>query len=240
MLAGFPARPGEPLSTGSFRSIPVLEPRGGARRATAPTRVLLEYDRSRPALIEAPHALILAAALDPTTSDFPVSGAFLPLLHQCAKVLARGTAAGSLEPGDRYSAPAGTGAWRIEDDQGREVPSELQSETGATRLTSAPLEQPGLYRVLRGGELHTTFAVNPSARESDLEPVPEPALVRAFPPGRAQVLRPGADLARRVREARYGRELWGWFVLAALVLLVTEMIVARWGMEGRPKAADAA
>jgi len=120
------------------------------------------------------------------------------------------------------------------------VPSQLQSESGATRLTSAPLERPGLYRVLRGGVPQNTFAVNPSIRESDLTSVPEPALVRAFPPGRAQVLRPGADLARRVREARYGRELWGWFVLAALVLLVTEMIVARWGLGAGPKAADAA
>ena len=242
VLAGFPARPGEPLSSGSFRAIPVLAPRAAAApgRAASPARVLLEYDRTRPALVETPHALILAAALDPATTDFVVSGAFLPLLHQCVKVLARGTAAGSLEPGDRYSAPAGTGAWRIEDQDGREVPSELVSETGATRLTSAALERPGLYRVMRGGTPHTTFAVNPSVRESDLTPVPEAALVRAFPPGRAQVLRPGADLARRVREARYGRELWGWFVVAALILLVTEMIVARWGMESRPAEAGAA
>ncbi|MGH7729786.1 MAG: hypothetical protein ACRENJ_00880, partial [Candidatus Eiseniibacteriota bacterium] len=185
------------------------------------------------ALVEAPHALVLAASLDPATSDFTVSGAFLPLLHQCVKVLARGTAAGSYEPGDRYSAPAGTGAWRIEDDQGREVATEMVSESGATRLTSAPLERPGLYRVTRGGTLHHTFAVNPARQESDLTPFPEAALVRAFPAGRAQVLRPGADLARRVREARYGRELWGWFVIAALALLVTEMVVARWGMESR-------
>lgn len=235
VLAGFPARPGEALSTASFRSIPVLSARGtgGGARGAAPVRVLLEYDRTRPALLEAPHALILAAALDPATSDFPVSGAFLPLLHQCVKVLARGTASGSFEPGERFSAPAGTGAWRIEDDQGRELPSEMASEAGATRLVSAPLERTGLYRVTRGGTLHTTFAVNPARLESDLTPLSEAALVRAFPAGRAQVLRPGADLARRVREARYGRELWGWFVIAALVLLVTEMIVARWGMESR-------
>ncbi len=239
VLAGFAARPGEALSTASFRSIPALDMRGAraGARTSAPIRVLLEYDRTRPALIEAPHALVLAAALDPATSDFPVSGAFLPLLHQCVKVLARGTAAGSFEPGDRYSAPAGTGAWRIEDDQGRELPSEMLSEAGATRLTSAPLELPGLYRVLRGGTLHNTFAVNPSRQESDLTPLPEATLVQAFPPGRAQVLRPGADLARRVREARYGRELWGWFVIAALVLLVIEMLVARWGMESRAPAA---
>lgn len=254
-LAGFPARPGEPLSTASFRSIPVL---GGPSRGSTPsrgsmpsrgvtgggtaaspvaTRVLLEYAPARPALIEAPHAMVLASVLDPAASDFMVSGAFLPLLHQCAKVLARGTASGSLVPGERYSAPAGTGAWRIQDEGGRELSSELVAEGGATRLTSAPLERPGLYRVLRGGALYSTFAVNPSPQESDLSPAPEQALVRAFPPGRAQILHPGADLARRVREARYGRELWVWFVIAALVLLVAEMVLARWGMVGRRLAA---
>jgi hypothetical protein len=202
--------------------------------------VLLEYARGRPALVETPHALVLAAVLEPASSDFTVSGAFLPLLHQCVKVLARGTAAASLEPGDRYSAPAGTGDWRIEDEQGRQVPSEMASEAGATRLVAAPLERPGLYRVLRGGALHNTFAVNPPVRESDLAPVPEGELLRAFPPGRAQVLRPGADLARRVREARYGRELWGWFVTAALALLVAEMVVARWGMAARAPEPSAA
>jgi hypothetical protein len=33
-----------------------------------------------------------------------------------------------------------------------------------------------------------------------------------------------------VREARYGRELWGWFVMIALLLLVAETVIARWGM----------
>ncbi len=244
VLAGFPARPGEPLSTASFRSIRALGAggvanpggRAGAARAAGPARVLLEYDRARPALVEAPHALVFAAVLEPTASDFAVSGAFLPLLHQCVKVLARGTAAGSLVPGERYRAPAGTAAWRIEDEDGREVPCELVAEGGATRLTSAPLERPGLYRVLQGGTLRNTFAVNPAAQESDLAAVPDAALVRAFPPGRAEVLRPGADLARRVREARYGRELWAWFVIASLVLLVAEMIIARWGMgSGAPE-----
>jgi hypothetical protein len=238
-LAGFPARPGEPLSTASFRSIRALGASGTARTG-APARVLLEYDRGHPALVEAPHALVLAAALEPAATDFAVSGAFLPLLHQCVKVLARGTAAGSLVPGERYSAPAGTATWRIEDEDGREVPSELVAAGGATRLASAPIERPGLYRVLQGGALRSTFAVNPPAQESDLAAVPEATLLRAFPPGRAEVLRPGADLTRRVREARYGRELWAWFVIASLALLVAEMIIARWGMGTRAAEPGAA
>jgi hypothetical protein len=232
VLAGFPARAGEAFSSAQFQVIRGL-------RAAAGARVLLEFDRGHAALIEGAHALALAAPLDPEASDFPVSGAFLPLLHQAVKVLGRGTAAASLLPGQAYAAPATTGAWRIEDQGGRQLASELVSEAGATRLRSAPLERPGLYRVLQGPTLRSTFAVNPDPRESDLTPTPEAALVRAFPAGRAQVLRPGGDLVRRVREARYGRELWGEFVALALLLLIAETIVGRWGMGGAAPAAAA-
>jgi hypothetical protein len=225
-LAGFPARPGEPLSAARFELIRDFSV--GASGA----RTLLEFDRAHPALVESPRVMVLLAPLDPSASDFAVSGAFLPLVHQAVKVLGRGTAAASLVPGDRYAAPATTGVWRIEDEEGREVPSELVAAGGAARLLSAPLERPGLYRVLRAGATRNTFAVNPDPRESDLEPIPESALTRAFPPGRVQIVRAGEDLARRVREARYGRELWGWFVVAALVLLVAETVIARWGMAG--------
>ena len=95
--------------------------------------------------------------------------------------------------------------------------------------------------MLRAGQLRNTFAVNPDPRESNLDPIPEAALTRAFPPGRVQVVRAGEDLVRRVREARYGRELWGWFVVIALILLVAETVIARWGMAGAiPKPARAA
>jgi hypothetical protein len=225
VLTGFESRPGEPLSSAQFRAVRTFAaPAGG--------RVLLEFDRGRPALVEIPHGLVVPAPIGPETSDFAVSGAFLPLFHQVVKVLGRGTASPSLVPGERYSAPAATGAWRIEDEQGREVPSEMVATGGSTRLTSAPLERLGLYRVTQAGELRATFAVNPDPRESDLASVQDAALVRAFPPGRAQIMRAGGDLARRVREARYGRELWAWFVILALACLVAETVLGRWGMPG--------
>jgi hypothetical protein len=225
-LAGFPARPGEPLTTARFRAIRAFTAAPGAR-------TLLEFDRAHPALVEGTRALGFTTGLDPRTSDFPVSGAFLPLLHQAVKVLGRGTAAASLTPGERYSAPAATGLWRIEDEQGREVPAELVAAAGATRLVSAPLERPGLYRVVQGATVRSTFAVNPDPLESDLSALPEAALLRAFPAGRAQVIQPGAGLARRVREARFGRELWTWFVALALLLLVAESVIGRLGLAGR-------
>jgi len=74
--------------------------------------------------------------------------------------------------------------------------------------------------------------VNPDARESDLGAVDDNVVAAAFPNGRVKILSPGADLARRVREARSGRELWGWFIALALLLLIAETILARWGMTG--------
>src|SRR5262249_16099922 len=65
------------------------------------------------------------------------------------------------------------------------------------RLVSAPIEQPGIYRVSQGGKLRGTFAVNPDPREFDVATTPERQLVAAFPAGRAELLRPGADLSRR-------------------------------------------
>jgi len=222
-LVGFPARPGEPLSGARFTRIRALA-------APASARVLLDFDRGRPAMVEAPHAMVMLAPLDPESSDFPVSGAFLPLLHQAVKVLGRGTAAASLLPGERYSAPAGTGTWRIEDEKGREVPAEIVTGGGATRLLSAPLETPGLYRVLQGGAPRAAFAVNPDPAESDLDAVPASRVARAFPGGHATVLDAGSGFERRVREARYGRELWAWFVVLALAFLVAETILGRWGL----------
>ncbi|HET9328371.1 MAG TPA: BatA domain-containing protein [Candidatus Eisenbacteria bacterium] len=225
VLVGFPARPGEPLSTARFTTIRRLIPGSGAR-------VLLEFDREHPALVESRAALAFLAPLDAESSDFPISGAFLPLLHQAVKVLGRGTAAASLVPGERYTAPAGTGAWRIADEAGRDVPVQLVTAEGATRLLSAPLERPGLYRVFQGAAPRASFAVNPDRRESDLSSIPEATLTNWFPAGRVTVLRPGGDLERRVREARYGRELWTWFVILALACLLAETFLGRWGMPG--------
>jgi len=229
VLEGFPARPGEPLSEARFTRVRAFRPAAGAR-------VLLEFDRAHPALIEASHALVLDVMLDPASSDLAMSGAFLPLVHQCARVLGRGTAAASLLPGEAWRAPAGTGDWRVVDETGRDVPVALTAGRGATALGTPPLERPGLYRVYRGGQLRSSFAVNPDPRESDLAALSEDELLNAFPGGRARILRPGEDLARRVREARYGRELWPLLLSLALAFLVLETWLGRSGMAGPQRA----
>lgn len=230
-LEGFPARPGEVLSAARFVRARSLRPAAGAR-------VIARFDGAHAALVESPRALVLATPLDAASSDFATSGAFLPLVHQCARVLARGTAAASLAPGDVWRAPASTGDWRVVGEDGREVPSTLTGAAGGSRLTTAPLEAPGLYRVWQGRQLRGSFAVNPDPAESDLASAGERELLAAFPAGRATVLHAGESLANRVREARYGRELWPLFVGIALALLALESLLGRpaTGGAGKPDA----
>jgi hypothetical protein len=224
VLDGFPARPGEPLTQARFTRVPAFTPAPGAR-------VLLRFDDAHAALVEAGRALVLTTPLDAARSDFALSGAFLPLVHQAARVLARGTAAPSLHPGDSWSAPA-SAEWRIEDEAGRDIPVSVETSGGATRAVSVPLERTGLYRAFAGPDLRASFAVNPDPVEGDLAPLPDATLLAAFPAGRARLLRVGDDLAARVREARFGRELWPEFVLIALLLLFAESVIGRWGMPG--------
>ena len=224
ILDGFPVRPGEPLTQARFTRVPTCSAAPGAR-------ALLRFDEAHAALVEAPRVLLLNAPLDPARSDFALSGTFLPLVHQAARVLARGTAAPSLHPGDSWSAPA-SAEWRVEDEAGRDVPVTVETSGGAGRAKSVPLERTGLYRAYAGPELRASFAVNPDPVEGDLAPLPEASLVSAFPADRVRVLRVGEDLALRIRQARFGRELWPEFVTLALLLLVAESVIGRWGMAG--------
>src|SRR5262249_61481807 len=87
-------------------------------------------------------------------------------------------------------------------------------------------------RAFAGRELRASFGGNPDPAEGDLAPLPEATLVAAFPADRVRVLRVGEDLALRIRQARFGRELWPEFVTLALLLLVAESVLGRWGMAG--------
>ena len=233
VLEGFPTRPGEAFSTARFTRARAFTPTGSSR-------TLLSLDRAHPALIEGPHTLLLTTPLDAASGDLAVSGAFLPLMHQATRVLARGTAAASLLPGETWSGPGSAGNWRVLDEDDHDVSVSLTSGRGVPRVTTAPLERPGLYRVLENGKLRSSFAVNPDPRESDLAPLDEARLLAGFPNARATILRPGEDFARRVREARYGRELWPWFLALALALLIAESVIGRMGLPSRAPGASAA
>ncbi len=215
---------------------------GGSGRG----QTLVELSSGLPFLQEVRHgrgvALFMAVAPNPQWSDFPVRGLFIPLLYRSMFYLSAGETGGdaSLVAGQtrelRLTGVAGgSGApVRLVGPDGTEVVPEQRTVFGATLLEAgAALRTPGVYDVLAGDALVRRVAVNLDPRESALartEPAEAAAALSEALGAEVRLLdAAGADapaVADALREQRAGTEIWNAFLLLALGLLVTEMLLA--------------
>lgn len=158
-------------------------------------------------------------------SDFPLSAAYLPVIHQAVFCLAENKliAPDSGRVGEVLALP-GKGTWR---------PLVSPAKAGASAVDGFVVpEAPGIYEY-DDGVRKRRYAVNLETSESDLAPWPTPAdfvsLVskeQAKPETVAKVsdkppARPLID-ARLVDE----RSAWWWLIVVALVLLVLEFTIS--------------
>jgi hypothetical protein len=202
------------------------------------TAVLATFTNGDPALVESSllpgRVLFFTSGLDPAWSDLPLTGAFLPLLHEAVRYLSEtaALAAEQLDVGQgatvwMATVPDGGGVTlRAPDGTERAVAPE--SGPGGYGLELSEADQPGFWILeSASGDTLAALAACIASRESDPERVPAEELEQRFGDGHGAVLEGGAVLAREVREARVGREIGRWFLWAAALLLMAEMAVAR-------------
>jgi len=221
---GFAARAGEPLTQAAFHRAWTLKP--------GPTsRVLARFATDLPALVEDGRLLVFTSDADGAWNDFPSRGAFLPLWLQSLRSLSRGTAGEDLKPGERFSTPLPASErapdLRLTDPRGRTVPLSQTLAEGARRLQSPPLETVGLYHLSAGARPLRDVAVNLDTRESDLSRLSPADARKRWASYQPVVLEGAVDLARRIREGRYGREIGALLLALALACLVAETVIAR-------------
>ncbi len=87
------------------------------------------------------------------------------------------------------------------------------------------LDQSGVYSIMNGMVESDRFAVNIDPDEGDLYRSDWDQLSGSF--ANAEKLPYAADMAGFITEKRFGRELWQFFLLAALLLMAFEMFIAR-------------
>jgi len=201
------------------------------------TAVLATFSNGDPALVESSllpgRVLFFTSGLDPAWSDLPLTGSFLPLLHESVRYLSK-TAAQTAE---QLDVGEGATVWMATVPDGGAVT--LRAPDGTTRAI-APEPGPGGYGfevpqadepgfwILESASHDTLAALAAciSPRESDPDRADPQELERRFGGERGAVLEGGAGLSREVREARVGREIGRWFLWAAALLLMAEMAIA--------------
>ncbi|MBE2185693.1 MAG: BatA domain-containing protein [Rhodothermales bacterium] len=228
----FIPQPGQPpAEDADVRRIAAYRPGGGAERTLvalvdgSPLVQELRVGQGR--------ALVVAVPPDPSWSDLPVRGLFVPLVlrgtlllaHRDAALGAEAGVGGSVAVPGRFATPL----TQIDADEVRTTPT--QRVSGGQTVVTLGDAPPGLYRLVSGDSLVAMVAVNPDARESDLTAAPLNEAtsrlreatglnVEAMPALRTDAIQQG-------RTASSGRELWPLLLTLAFALLVTESVVAR-------------
>ena len=179
-------------------------------------------------------------------SDFPVKGIFAPLLYRSILYAAnRGESVPSYICGDEPSVtlgqtrtpPVAAEVTIVDPDGTEEIVTASQDISGnpihpAVTLTARKFSDQGFYLIKNGTTLIGSFAVNTDALESDPRMIPRNEADKYFQhyglPGSSLVyLSPGQPIQTTVLQSRFGVELWRYCVILALLLAITEMLIAR-------------
>jgi hypothetical protein len=176
--------------------------------------------------------VLIGSPLTPEAGTIPTSAAMLPLLDRLTGAwVVRQPAGTSTDAGAEVMLPAAAAAV-VHPDGSRD-------DVAGGAPFRLPL-QPGVYRVMRGDSLLTSYAVNAPAAESDLDRLDEHELEDRLPGWRLHVTDDAGGWRRAVFRERLGNELWRPLLIAALVVLLIETIVAAAGRARRatvPRAA---
>jgi hypothetical protein len=99
-------------------------------------------------------------------------------------------------------------------------------ERGATVTVDQP-QRAGFYRLAVDQGTQDLFAVNRDTAESDLRSLDQAALKRLLPVAEWTWISLNEDLLTALSQVRQGVELWRYLLLAALVCLVLETMLAQ-------------
>lgn len=179
--------------------------------------------------------LIVASPMDAEATSLPTSTGLVPLLDRLLGTWARGEPP-RLEaaPGESIRLPVGATAV-LRPDGGRDAVS-----SGARYQVPG---EPGIYTIFADRTPVSAFAVNPPARESRLVRADRRALEAALPGWDVDLVHDASAWEDAIFRKRLGREAWRPLVLAALVVLILEALVAASGLRrtrGETDAADRA
>src|SRR6266404_2135695 len=204
----------------------------GYHRATTKegTLTLAALDDGSPIVIEGSagrgKVLLLTTTLDTAWSDLPLTPMFLPLLRQMLEYLGGRESAASYTIGQAFTTPADKDGSlpAIDSPSAKRIDDARKTSSGEQSLDAGEI---GFYR-LRYRDRDEFAAVNLDTKESDLTKLSVDELIASISPSADDVAARSAQspvLTAEEREAK--QRLWLPLLLTALLLFVSEAIIAR-------------
>jgi hypothetical protein len=194
---------------------------------------IIPFSSGDPFLLEWQHGaarfLAFASGFQETVSDLPYRAIFAPLVHRSISFVHSKSKAGSdsLFTGDRlrFQVPAELLATTLtlqRPDQRSERLTAVSQGAPGHWVTYSPTDSPGIYQLSSSQNILSQWAVNIPLSERELQPLENEQLEKRFA---MRTLEPSGSLAQSIREQRSGKELWSYFIWAALLLLCVEMLL---------------
>jgi hypothetical protein len=164
--------------------------------------------------------LLFASDLDDRSTNLPLSAALMPLMEWMVSRWGdpQGTQGGLIAGSPMFPPP---GTTDIRDPSGTLHPVDATQPFAAT-------PEAGLYEFLAGDSTIRIVAMN-APREESLLPAIRADELRSLLPGPVTMVRDSARWTRAVFSAGQGPEFWRWLLVALVLVLVAESLVAASG-----------
>jgi len=177
-----------------------------------------------------------AIGSDPGWSNFPVKPLFAPAFYRTVEYLASGEEATMNRhvlgnPFDITLSGAETGAVELQAAAGQIIPTTRQTFSGLNVFYLGEEWEPG-WKTVQYGDESILFASNLNTMESQLESFNEQELTELLSTLFTNVDVRSAQNNRQQRlaglkAASAGKDIWYWFIILAIILLMTESLVSR-------------
>ena len=177
--------------------------------------------------------LICTSSLDAGWSDMAYSTIFAPLITRSSAYLSTRVLSEELgtKINDALYFSMGmhdvSQTFFVQDPEGEETLLIPEIRDGSVELHVREAGKAGIYRFYQGENLLGMKAVNIDPRESNLESLTREALEKHFSEMRVHFIDDHEEIGTVVTRVRRGREIWREMLLAGILMLIAEMIIAR-------------
>lgn len=165
-------------------------------------------------------------------SELPLTGIFIPLFLRTVQYLSGTEIYGSsYETGDDIAEYIGesteTATVFIKPDDGPARSVEIMQTENGTRVKGVSADKPGFYSVLSGEDEISRYSVDVPLSEIHFRRAGNAQAAEAYKNLKWKTLDGSENVLGFVLKDRFGRELFGMFIIISLLLLAVEMVVSK-------------